>query len=148
MEIRKTVEADLPEIVALERQIFSSPWSEKSFRSAYGQEHNIYLTAIEHDRVMGYCGLWCSPPDADLCNMAVAQDCRQRGIGKELLSEAFRYCLQKQVKYILLEVRVSNVPAQRLYQSLGFEEIGIRKGYYSNPAEDALLYQCCLIKDE
>lgn len=148
MEIRKMVEADLPEIVALEQQIFSVPWSENSFRSAYDQKYNIYLTAVEQGRVLGYCGLWCSPPDADLCNMAVAQNCRQRGIGKELLSEAFQYCLRKQVENILLEVRASNVPAQRLYQSLGFEEIGVRKGYYSNPVEDALLYQCHLIKEE
>lgn len=140
-KIRKMEKKDLPEVLSIEQACFSSPWTEKSFQDAMMSGDNIYLVALSSEKVAGYCGLWLSFENADLCNMAVHPAMRNRGVGAGLLSQAKKIAAERGVKKVLLEVRQQNVSAIALYRKLGFEQIGIRKGYYSAPMEDALLME-------
>ncbi len=139
--IREMGEADLREVVRLERQIFARPWSEKSFRDALSSPDHCYLAAVCEGILVGYCGLWCSFDTADLCNLAVAEDFRKRSLGSALLRQGLAVVRRRGVERVLLEVRCSNVPAIGLYAKFGFEELGIRPGYYSHPVEDGILME-------
>lgn len=137
--IREIQEQDIDAVTAIEQEIFSKPWSRKSFQDAIQSEYTIYLVAEEAAEIMGYCGIWLSGETGDLCNMAVVPSCRRRGIGRKLLAEAIRLSTERGAEEIFLEVRESNHPAIALYKNLGFQKIGIRKGYYHAPAEDAVI---------
>lgn len=139
--IRQMQEQDVAEVALIEREIFSSPWSEKSFWDAIQSEDNIYLVAVQEEKIVGYCGIWTSYETADLCNMAVAVAYRRHHLGKKLLSEAIRLSAERKVQIILLEVRESNQGAIGMYEKMGFRRIGVRKGYYDAPKEDAILMQ-------
>mgnify|MGYP001396032606 FL=1 len=128
--IRPMQRQDIKRVLEIEQNIFSAPWSEKSFMDAYCAESNIYLVAIKEETVIGYCGLWVSYETADLCNMAVDKTYRQQGAARELLKEGLRLCKERSVESVLLEVRESNIPAIRLYEKMGFARIGKRKKYY------------------
>lgn len=140
--LRQMQEADIGQVVSLEEEIFFSPWSEKSFRDALHREDTIYLVAEGEGEISGYLGIWLSFDTADLCNMAVAYECRRRHLGQQLLQEGLRLAAEKGAAQVLLEVRESNEAAIGLYQRNGFQEIGRRRGYYSRPTEDALLMRC------
>lgn len=137
--IREIQEQDIDAVTAIEQEIFSKPWSRKSFQDAIQSEYTIYLAAEEAAEIMGYCGIWLSGETGDLCNMAIVPSCRRRGIGRKLLAEAIRLSTERGAEEIFLEVRESNHPAIALYKNLGFQKIGIRKGYYRVPAEDAVI---------
>ena len=139
--IREMGEEDLRGVVRLEQQIFSRPWSEKSFRDAVASPHHCYLTAACGGDIVGYCGLWCSIDTADLCNLAVSEDFRKQSLGSELLGRGLAAVKDRGVERVLLEVRCSNVAAIALYAKFGFEKLGIRPGYYSDPAEDGILME-------
>lgn len=141
MMIREMMEKDLSEVFALEQRIFSKPWSMDSFRSAYDREDTIYLIAEQEGRVCAYLGIWLGPEEGDLCNIAVAPECRRQGIAHQLMEAAFELCHQKKINRILLEVRLSNEAARQLYRKFSFTELGIRRGYYSEPTEDAVIME-------
>ncbi len=141
MQIRIMTEKDIDEVAALEQQIFSSPWSRESIEKAYQLQENIYLVAEDENGILGYCGIWTSYETADLCNIAVRPECRRRGIADGILKEAFKACRQRQIEQMLLEVRESNEPAIVLYEKNAFQKIDIRKGYYRNPKENAIIMQ-------
>ena len=129
VEIINMSENDIDAVVAIEEQIFSRPWSRKSFLDAFAVEENVYLVAKNGDKVVGYCGIWISYEDADLCNMAVLPEYRRQNIGQRLLEKGISFIGAKQVERLHLEVRESNRPAILLYQKIGFEPVGIRKKY-------------------
>lgn len=139
--IREMLEKDLPEVFALEERIFSRPWSMESFRSSYDREDTIYLVAEQEGRVSAYLGIWLGAEEGDLCNVAVAPECRRQGIAYQLMEAAFDLCHQKKINRILLEVRLSNEAAKQLYRKFSFVELGIRQGYYSEPKEDAVIME-------
>lgn len=141
--IRRMNPEDLEQVMILERQIFSRPWSEESMRSALQQE-TIYLVDETDGRIRGYLGIWCMAEDGDLCNMAVAEGVRREGVASGLMEEGMAQCRKQGVQRIVLEVRQSNLPAQTLYQHKGFVPIGVRKQYYSEPQEDAVIMECLL----
>lgn len=141
LQIRNMRESDIAEVASIEKRIFSSPWSERSFKDALQSKDNIYLVALLDGKVIGYCGFWISYDVADLCNLAVDVSCRRQSVGEKLLLMGMDYVKQHQAERILLEVRDSNAQARNLYQKTGFVCIGVRKGYYSNPPEDAVLMQ-------
>lgn len=132
---------DLKQVVILEQQIFSRPWSEQSFLSALKQQDTIYLVADEQDVIRGYLGIWCAAEEGDLCNMAVAQSFRRSGVASGLLLQGMEICRRQGMHRILLEVRESNLPARKLYEQHGFQSIGVRKQYYRDPLEDALMME-------
>lgn len=141
MQIRQMTAADLDEVARLEQEIFSDPWSRQSMQKEYSQPANIYLTADVDGEVAGYCCVWTSLENADLCNLAVAPKWRKRGIASALLEEAVKLCRCSRVEMLFLEVRVSNAPAINLYEKKNFQVIHTRKKYYRNPVEDALVMQ-------
>lgn len=142
--IREMEWEDVSKVAELEKSIFSVPWSEKSFRDSFASQDTIYLVEVLDGEIAGYCGIWVSYDTADLCNMAVAHSHRRKGIAKRLLQEISSLAEKRKVERILLEVRGSNFGAINLYQKSGFRQIGIRKGYYHAPEEDAILMECYL----
>lgn len=139
MEIVKMTQAHVPAIAEIEKLCFSDPWSEKSVASELVNPLSIWLVALEDGKVAGYIGSQSVLDGADMMNVAVHPDFRRRGIG-EALVEGLASELQKtQVKFLMLEVRSSNDPAKALYEKLGFVQVGLRKNYYRNPREDAII---------
>ena len=142
--IRRMQPEDLEQVMILEQQIFSRPWSEQSMGSALQQPGNIYLVDEMDDEIRGYLGIWCMAEDGDLCNLAVAEHARRSGVAAGLLDEGMVYCRKQGIQRILLEVRESNMPARTLYQRKGFVSLGVRKQYYAEPQEDAIIMECPL----
>lgn len=139
MEIRRMLECDLDQVAAIERDIFSDPWSRKSFADTYQKKENCYLVAVESGEVLAYCGFWGVLDEADICNVAVRKDARRKGLAEAMLRKLMEEGEKLGVKAFTLEVRVGNEPAAALYRKLGFEAVGVRPGYYTKPKEDALI---------
>ncbi len=132
-------ESHIAQIAALEQLCFSDPWSENSVRSELSNPLSLWLVAEEGDKVIGYVGSQSVPPEADVMNLAVAPDYQKKGIGRKLMTELIAELHSRGMNALFLEVRVGNLPARSLYQSLGFVEVGRRPKYYVNPTEDALI---------
>ena len=136
IEIIPMNETHVAAVAALEKACFSDPWSENSVRGELSNELSLWLVAVENGAVLGYVGSQTVLGEADMMNIAVEENSRRRGIARalveELVSRLPAHCLT-------LEVRSSNMPAIRLYESMGFQQIGLRRNYYRNPREDALI---------
>ena len=126
-------------IARLESVCFNDPWSINSIQSELNNALSLWVVAVESNRVVGYVGSQSVMGWADMMNLAVDPDYRNRGIGRELVAQLIKRLKENEVTCLTLEVRVSNTPAVNLYNSLGFCEVGIRPGYYRNPKEDALI---------
>lgn len=136
---------DLPAVAAIEREAFSDPWSEKSFRDALAHP-SIYFAAARDDAnaVVGYVVAWFVADEGQIANLAVAPSGWGQGIGRALLDSALREAALREASEVYLEVRDSNDRARRLYRSRGFEEVGRRRGYYRHPVEDAIVLRWTL----
>lgn len=141
MNIRRMNSGDIDEVCRIENESFSIPWSRESIIKAYQNEANIYLAAEDEAGIIGFAGLWTSYETADLCNIVVDKKYRKKHAGYALLNEGIRLCRESNIERIMLEVRKSNKPAINLYKKMNFCEIGIRKSYYSEPVEDALIME-------
>lgn len=130
---------DTLEVSLLEAQIFSRPWSRQAFSESLGRSDTLFLTALDHGKIAGYIGMYVSLDEGEITNVAVAPGARRRGVGTLLLEELKRQALLRSVGRIILEVRVSNEGAIRLYEKSGFVCAGIRKGFYEMPKEDAYI---------
>ncbi len=145
MEIKivRMKKEDVKEVTDIERLSFISPWSESSFLNELRNEVSYSFVAkveIEgREIVAGYIIFWIVGSEAHILNIAVHPRFRRRGIGKKLLLHALKYSLIKGVEDVYLEVRVSNIPAIRLYEALGFVQLGIRPHYYADNGEDAII---------
>ncbi|MCY7913689.1 ribosomal protein S18-alanine N-acetyltransferase [Bacillus haynesii] len=140
MVIRDMNPKDLDQVFKIEKSSFSSPWKKESFH--HELFHNMYahyLVLEVDEQVVGYCGIWIVMDDAQITNIAVSPAYRGRSFGEALLKAAMKLCRMKRAVQLSLEVRVSNHIAQSLYKKLGFEPGGIRKNYYTDNGEDALL---------
>ena len=141
--IRRMRLKDLDEVAALEEATFPRPWSRESFRQELTRNVAArYLVAEEEGRVIGYAGAWIIIDESHITNIAVAEAARGRGIGRRLTEELLILLSNLGASYATLEVRVSNLPAQHLYKSLGFISVGKRKRYYEDNDEDAYLMVC------
>lgn len=130
----------IPELMNLEKIIFPCPWSEDMFYNEIGSEFsNFYVLTDEENKIVGYFGLWIIADEGHINNFAVIPEFRGCGIGKMMMEKIFEIGAKHKVSLYYLEVRISNEPAIRLYKKFGFFEAGIRKNYYSQPVEDALL---------
>ncbi|MBO4888492.1 MAG: ribosomal protein S18-alanine N-acetyltransferase [Firmicutes bacterium] len=136
--IRQMVEDDLDQIMRIEEESFSSPWSRQSMEQELAGDQAHYFTACdEQGEVIGYAGFWQVMDEGHIMNIAVRKDRQRKGIGQSLM-EAMLSCGDALgILYWTLEVRVSNLPAVRLYEKIGFTSAGIRPGYYQHPREDA-----------
>jgi len=141
--IRRMRMADLDEVTAIEQATFARPWSRESFRQEL--ERNVaarYLVAEKDGQVVGYAGAWIILDESHITNIAVREDLRELGIGRKLTGALMQYISNLGAAYATLEVRVSNMRAQHLYESLGFIRVGKRKKYYEDNQEDAWLMVC------
>lgn len=139
ISIRTMEERDTEAVAELEAQIFSKPWSRKGFLDALHMEGTVFLVAEEDSKIAGYIGMYTAPPEGEITNVAVAPQMRCRGIGKSLIDGIKSEAKKHAVSSIILEVRVSNENAIRLYEKNGFTKQGVRKGFYELPKEDAYI---------
>ena len=140
METVRMTADHVPQVAALEAVCFRDPWSERSVASELDNPLSLWLVALDGERVAGYIGSQSVMGESDMMNVAVHPDYRRRGIAEELilaLVEAVKAELDSHC--LTLEVRASNDPAIALYRKLDFEQIGLRRNYYRNPKEDALI---------
>ncbi len=128
----------LPDILEVERESFSHPWTENMFLEELNGKFSVYRVAIEENKAVGYMGMWILADEGHITNVAVGKACRGKGIGSKLVSDFIRTAEEKDLAFLTLEVRVSNENAIALYEKHGFLEVGRRKKYYEN-TEDAIL---------
>lgn len=141
MEIRKMQLQDIKPIAQLEEVCFNDPWSENSISSELDNRLSYWLVAMQDDRLIGYVGSQSVLDGADMMNIAVSPDCRRMGVAEALVNALVEALKTRGVRFLMLEVRVSNAPAIALYEKLGFTQAGCRRNYYRNPKEDALILQ-------
>ena len=134
---RYATNPDVDAIVAIEAAAMSCPWNRDNYLEAINSDHAFIMVA-EDDNIVGFAVFYLTPPESELPDIVVAEAYRGQGLGKALLSESLATLKAKGIDTVYLEVRVSNAPARALYTGLGFEEIGKRKYFYSNPVEDAI----------
>ena len=141
--IRQAHEKDIAPMAALDRVCFSMPWSEASFAHEIKTNHlALYLVAEIGGVLVGYAGMWAVVDEGHITNIAVRKDYRGQGIGRLLTAGLMQYAANMGVQYMTLEVRKTNLIAQALYRKLHFIQLGVRKRYYEDNGEDALLYVC------
>lgn len=141
MIIRRMRKADVGAVFAIELSTFSVPWPEPSFHHELDENPTARYLVAENDfgEVIAYAGAWMIFEEAHITNIAVRADWRGRGVGEELTRALIQYAANLGVQYMTLEVRKSNGTAQAMYRKLGFEKLGVRKQYYTDNQEDALL---------
>ena len=134
--IEKMSREHLSEVASIEEMSFSLPWSLESLELMLTEQASA-LVALEDGRVLGYVGMMCVLDEGQIINVAVHPDARRRGVGRSLMQAAEAYAKERGIVFLSLEVRESNIAARSMYSSLGWEEQGIRKGFYSHPVENA-----------
>ena len=141
IQYRKMTPNDVEAVHAIEVEAFPTPWTIDSFHYEMRENQFAYYIVAEDENgtIVGYCGMWLVIDSAQITNVAVLEKARGKGIGEKLMREAMRVAKEHQVASMSLEVSVSNVIAQNLYRKLGFQDGGIRKGYYTDNQEDALV---------
>lgn len=127
------------QIAELEARCFSDPWSARSIASELENPLSLWLVEEREGCVAGYIGSQSVPPEADVMNVAVAPEFRRCGVASALLSALLARLCAQGIESLSLEVRVSNAPARALYERFGFAAVGLRKNYYLDPKEDALI---------
>lgn len=137
--VRAMKVSDIPVVAAIEARIFSQPWSRRGFLDAIKLEGTIFLVAEEDENVLGYIGMYSVFDEGEITNVAVDAQARCRGIGGMLIAEMKKAAVQQGVSQIVLEVRISNENAIRLYEKNGFVKQGVRRGFYDFPKEDAYI---------
>ena len=139
MIITKMLQCHVTQIAELEKLCFNDPWSENSIASELDNRLSCWLVAIADDKVVGYVGSQTVLGETDMMNIAIHPDYRKQGIATELISALIEALNERGSHSLMLEVRASNEPAKSLYLKMGFDVVGVRKNYYRNPREDALI---------
>ena len=131
---------DLPAVHAIERASFSVPWPDDAYRHELTTNRLAsYVVARTDDAIVGFAGLWVMVDEAHVTTFAVDPRWRRRGVGERLLLTLLDIAVARKAREATLEVRLSNMPARRLYEKYGFRPVGIRPRYYSDNGEDALI---------
>lgn len=136
---KMTIE-DIEEVLVIENLCFTLPWTRQSFVDEISQNNHAHYHIIKHSKkTIGYSGLWKVLDEGHITNIAIHPDYRRMGMASKLLNHMLDYCVNQQISSLTLEVRASNIAAQNLYKKYGFVEAGIRKAYYSDNKEDAII---------
>lgn len=140
MIVREMTWDDLEQVMVIENENFSVPWTETGFFTYLMRSDALFLVAEEEDEesILGYCGIIMAADEGDITNVSVKKELQGKGIGTALVAELENRVKELGIQKIFLEVRKSNAPALALYEKQGFEHMGIRKNYYSDPIEDAI----------
>ena len=139
MRIVNMNESHVAQVAELEKICFSDPWSENSVASELKNPLSCWLVAEEDGVVAGYIGSQTVMDESDMMNVAVHPDHRRKGVAESLVNELIEALKKRGSRCLTLEVRASNEPAKTLYEKLGFVQVGLRRNYYRNPKEDALI---------
>lgn len=137
--MEKLREEHLPTILQIEQASNSSPWSERSFRHELEHPNGIFLTALLDGVPIGYGGIWFVIDEAHVTTLAILGDQRNQGYGRRLMVTLLEESKERGMTCATLEVRAGNAPALKLYKDLGFVQNGLRKGYYPDNKEDAVV---------
>jgi ribosomal-protein-alanine N-acetyltransferase len=140
MRMRQMTKADLPQVLAIEQQNYEFPWEEDIFTDCFNAGYGCWVCE-EHERIIGYCLLSMAVGEAHILNISVSPKEQKQGVGRKMMEYLIDVARGK-AETMFLEVRPSNTGAIYLYESLGFNEIGIRKAYYpaaNNTREDAIM---------
>ena len=143
MQIRivRMEKAHVNDVLKIEEQAYGEHhWSKESFFGELSNELAFYYSAFDlNGDLVGYAGTWHILDEAHITTIAVRPDMKRKKIGEAILNQILEDCYKDEIKYITLEVRVSNIAAISLYEKYGFKSLGSRKGYYQNNNEDALI---------
>ena len=137
IEIRPLEEGDLDRVCAIEERCFSMPWKREDFKNLINDSGSEYFVVIKDSVIAGCGGYTDQVGEGYINNMAVAPEFRNEGLGTKLLLAILKEGAKKGITDFTLEVRVGNAPAIKMYESLGFESVGVRKRFYERPVEDA-----------
>ena len=133
-KICKAELSDLQDIAALESEIFSDAWSLKSLEETWNQKNAVIFAAKTEEKIAGYV-----LDEGEIARIATVPSMRRQGAAGQMFQELVAFCEEQQITRIMLEVREGNEAARRFYEKCGFTEDGIRKNYYENPQENAIL---------
>ncbi|QDY85935.1 ribosomal-protein-alanine N-acetyltransferase [Paenibacillus polymyxa] len=140
LEFRLMQLDDIPDVLEIEHEAFTLPWTEEAFRNELTMNHFAKYMIMElNGRAIGYAGMWTIMDEAHITNIAVREAYRGRKFGDKLLDELMQTASYLGMERMTLEVRVTNRIAQGLYEKKGFKPAGVRKGYYSDNNEDAVI---------
>jgi ribosomal-protein-alanine acetyltransferase len=139
---------DIDAVQEVERSSFPVPWPANAFRHELTQNRNArYVVARSGDHIVAYAGIWLMVDEAHITTFAVHPDHRRQRIGERLLQRLFEIAAVMNAEWLTLEVRASNLAAQKLYEKYGFRRAGVRRRYYSDNNEDALIMWTERLKD-
>lgn len=131
---------DIPAVMEIEEICFTSRWNEEMFLyEVEDNEFGSFLVYCENDKIIGFIDFWITFETCQLANLAIHPDYQRHGYAKELMDTMVTYAENAGCETIMLEVRVSNLAARRLYEAYDFIEMNIRKGYYNDNGEDAIV---------
>lgn len=140
VEIVKTDITHIDEIMEIEKLSFTIPWSREALiEEITRNKFAVYLSARVSGKIVGYIGMWCVCDEGHITNIAIHPEFRRNGIGSALMQKLIEIAMKRNITSMTLEVRKSNHIAQNLYKKFGFEACGIRKSYYADNGEDALI---------
>ena len=145
--LRRMTPLDVVDVIRIESAAFTTPWSEGTFRALLNRSGVELWVAEWGEQLAAYAILWKMLDEGELANIAVRRDLRGLGIGSGLLTRVLEAAEESGVRSLYLEVRESNGVARDMYSRRGFREIGVRKGYYDGPREDARVLKKCFDKD-
>lgn len=131
---------DIDAVLKIEHESFATPWSREAFfNELTNNQFAMYIVLEEEEKVIGYCGVWVVVDEGHITNIALLPEYRGKRLGEALLTKVMETAKKMGAKKMTLEVRVTNKVAQSLYRKLGFQDGGIRKNYYTDNQEDALV---------
>ena len=133
--VKEATLTDVAEIVKIEQACFSTPWTEQGISESIENENTHLYIALADGTVAGYMGVQIFSGEGSVTNVATLPEYRRKGVAKALIERV----LQNEMDFLTLEVRESNAPAIALYESIGFERVGVRPHFYRNPDENAVL---------
>jgi ribosomal-protein-alanine N-acetyltransferase len=140
LTFRLMEEKDIEQILKIERLSFTTPWSRESFENELTKnQYALYIVLEDEKEIIGYCGSWVIIDEVHITNIAILPEYRGKKLGEALLRKVIEVVKGKGARKMTLEVRMSNYVAQSLYRKLGFLDGGVRRNYYSDNQEDALV---------
>ncbi len=139
IRVRRMRAEDLPSVITIEATAYTVPWSEATFRGLLQRADADLVVAELDGALVGYACSWFVVDQGELGNVAVAEGWRNHGVGTRLIESVIERALERGAREVFLEVRPSNISAQRLYGRFGFREVARRRNYYTDPPEDAVV---------
>ena len=138
-------EEDIPHLIDIEQEAYPEPWTRGMFRDEIRNSRSHFFIATFNDEIIGYSGFWLILNEAHITSVTVAEPFRGFGYGREQMHHLIRVAKEEGAETLTLEVRESNTPAIKLYESMGFSPVGRRKGYYSRSREDAIIMEADIV---